>query len=181
MTILFTSAAFAQQPQEQPKKDDFKYLVEQFADLKIMRYQVPGFENLGLRQKELVYYLSQAALCGRDIIFDQNYKNNLLVRRTLEAIVDSYKGQRKSKGFEDFMVYTKRVWFSNGIHHHYSSDKIMPAFTQDYFSFLVRSSAKDKLPMTPGQDIHQFIDEVSSIIFDKEPRYKQGFGVEFRR
>ncbi len=168
MTILFTSAAFAQQPQEQPKKDDFKYLVEQFADLKIMRYQVPGFENLGLRQKELVYYLSQAALCGRDIIFDQNYKNNLLVRRTLEAIVDSYKGQRKSKGFEDFMVYTKRVWFSNGIHHHYSSDKIMPAFTQEYFSFLVRSSAKDKLPMKPGQDIHQFIDEVSSIIFDTD-------------
>ena len=102
------------------QKDAFKYVTEQFADLRIQRYKVPSFENLTVKQKKLVYYLYQAALSGRDIIWDQNYKHNLYIRRTLEAIVKTYQGKRETAEFENFMEYTKRVWFSNGIHHHYS-------------------------------------------------------------
>ena len=97
---------------------DFEFVVEQFADLKVMRYQVPGFEDLSLGQKELIYYLSQAALCGRDIIYDQNGKYNLAIRRTLEAVYGSYQGDRDAEDFGRFLTYTKRVWFSNGIYHH---------------------------------------------------------------
>jgi dipeptidyl-peptidase-3 len=92
-------------------EDNFKYQTEQFADLGILRYQVPGFEKLTLKQKELVYYLYEAALSGRDIFYDQNNKNNLYIRKTLEAIVTSYKGEKQSDEFQKFMVYTKRVWF----------------------------------------------------------------------
>jgi len=147
-------------------KDDFVYLVEQFADLKIMRYQVPGFEDLTLRQKELIYYLSQAALCGRDIIFDQNYKYNLAIRRTLEGVVDSYKGDRKSADFAKFMVYTKRVWFSNGIHHHYGSEKFLPECSKEYFAELVRNSDPVKLPVRKGKSVEDLITELTPIIFD---------------
>ena len=111
-------------PSNKTTEDNFKYLTEQFADVKTIRYKVPGFENLDLRQKKLIYYLSQASLSGRDIIFDQNYRHNLKIRRTLEAIVDGYAGDRNTQEFDEFMVYTKRVWFSGGIHHHYSSSKI---------------------------------------------------------
>ena len=157
-----------QKPSEttEKPKDDFKYLVEQFADLKIMRYQVPGFEDLSLKQKELVYYLSQAALCGRDIIFDQNYKYNLAIRRTLEGIVDSYKGDRKSADFDKFMIYTKRVWFSNGIHHHYASDKFLPEFSKEYFAELVRNSDAAKLPVRTGKTIEDLLTELTPVIFD---------------
>ena len=147
-------------------KDDFNYLVEQFADLKIMRYQVPGFEELSLKQKELIYYLSQAALCGRDIIFDQNYKYNLAIRRTLEGIVDSYKGDRKSADFAKFMVYTKRVWFSNGIHHHYASDKFLPEFSKGYFAGLVHNSDTTKLPIRKGKMLEDLLTELTTVMFD---------------
>ncbi len=116
-----------------PGQSPFKWQVEQFADLRIMRYQVPGFESLTPRQKELVYYLSEAALCGRDIIWDQHNKYNLTVRRTLEAIYKGYTGNRQSEDWSQFVVYLKRVWFSNGIHHHYSSDKLVPGFSREYF------------------------------------------------
>lgn len=119
-----------------PGESPFKWQVEQFADLRIMRYQVPGFESLTPRQKELVYYLSEAALCGRDIIWDQHYKYNLTVRRTLEAIYKGYTGNRDIEDWRQFVVYLKRVWFSNGIHHHYSSDKIVPGFSREYFASL---------------------------------------------
>ena len=101
-------------------KNEFLYQTEQFADLKMIRYRVPGFEELDLRQKKLIYYLSQASLSGRDIIFDQNYRHNLKIRRTLETIVANYEGNRNSKEFNEFMIYVKRFWFSGGIHHHYS-------------------------------------------------------------
>ena len=100
------------------EKDDFDYTVESFADLEILRYKVPGFEELSLKQKELVYYLSEAAAYGRDILYDQNGKWNLAIRRTLEAIYQNYTGDRESQDFKNFEVYLKRVWFSNGIHHH---------------------------------------------------------------
>ena len=115
------------------KQDNFKYVTEQFADLRIQRYKVNGFDDLTLKQKKLVYYLYKAALSGRDIFYDQNYKNNLYVRRTLEGIIKSFTGDRNTPEFAKFMEYTKRVWFSNGIHHHYSNKKIMPEFSKEYF------------------------------------------------
>ena len=141
LTLITASSMMSCQLKKQDitqKRDDFKYLVEQFADLKVMRYQVPGFDSLSLNQKELIYYLSQAALCGRDILYDQNYKYNLCIRRTLEAIMDSYTGNRETDNFKKFIVYTKRVWFSNGIHHHYSNKKeaIKRALQMGVFTFI---------------------------------------------
>ncbi|MCR4395926.1 MAG: dipeptidyl peptidase 3 [Candidatus Saccharicenans sp.] len=146
-------------------KQGFKWQVDQFADIRILRYQVPGFEELSPRQKELIYYLSEAALWGRDIIFDQNYKHNLKIRKTLDAIVEGYQGDRTTPEWEKFMVYTKRVWFSNGIHHHYSTDKIMPEFSPEYFESLIKGCAGVKFPLEPGQSLEQFIAFLKPIIF----------------
>lgn len=146
--------------------EDFQYAVEQFADLRILRYHVPGFEQLTTQQKELLYYLSEAALCGRDIMWDQNFKYNLTIRKTLEAIVDSYKGDVNSEEYKKFMVYTKRVWFSNGIHHHYSSDKILPEFTKDFFAELVNACDGKVLPLNNSEDKAAFVARISPIIFD---------------
>ncbi len=121
-------------------KDDFKWQTEQFADLKIIRYQIPGFDDLSLQQKKLVYYLTEAGYCGRDIIWDQNYKYNLQIRHALENIVKNYNGDKTSQDWQDFMVYTKRVWFSNGIHHHYAMNKIMPDFSKSYFETLLKET-----------------------------------------
>ena len=119
------------------KETEFKYVIDEFADIKVMRYQIPGWEDLTLKQQEYLYYLSEAAKCGRDILWDQNYKYNLTVRRTLENILSSFKDKREGKDWAEFGVYAKRVFFSNGIHHHYSEDKIMPTFTKDYFKSLI--------------------------------------------
>ncbi len=125
-------------PQETTdESSDFQYLTEQFADLKIIRYKIPGFEKLSLDQKKLVYFLSQAGLSGRDIIYDQNYRFNLPIRKALENIVLNYKGDKSSDDWNNFMVYTKRVWFSNGIHHHYANEKFVPAFSKEYFQTLL--------------------------------------------
>lgn len=113
--------------------EEFKYMTEQFADLKIIRYKIPGFEKLTPKQKELVYYLYQVSLSGRDIIYDQNYKHNLTIRKALENIVQNYNGDKNTEDWNALMVYTKRVWFSNGIHHHYSTMKIKPACSREYF------------------------------------------------
>ena len=110
------------------KTENFKVQVDRFADIEILRYQVPGFENLNLRQKKFVYYLSKAALSGRDIIYDQNYKHKLTIRKIINNIVTAYTRNKKSKAWTQFMDYAKRVWFSNGIHHHYSTLKILPDF-----------------------------------------------------
>ena len=110
--------------------DDFKYTDEQFADIQMLRYKVAGFDQLSLRQKTLVYYLSEAALQGRDILFDQNGRYNLRIRRLLEAVYTDYKGDRDSDFYRALTVYLKRVWFSNGIHHHYGSEKFVPGFTE---------------------------------------------------
>ncbi|MEO8398436.1 MAG: dihydrofolate reductase [Ignavibacteriaceae bacterium] len=151
---------------EMPKNEKFKYQTEQFADLAILRYQVPGFEELSLKQKELLYYLSQAALSGRDIFYDQNYKHNLKIRRTLEAIVNSYNGDKNSDEFKKFMVYTKRVWFSNGIHHHYSTMKIIPEFSKDYFAQLVKSADTNLLPLSKDETPDKLIETLTPIMFD---------------
>lgn len=148
------------------QQDTFKYKTEQFADVKILRYQIPGFNELSLNQKKLLYYLSQAALCGRDIIYDQNFKYNLTIRRTLEAIVDKYTGDRKAEDFGKFMTYTKRVWFCNGIHHHYSSDKFLPEFSQEYFKQLVKNSPDGKFPLQKDESIDQLLEKIIPIMFD---------------
>lgn len=148
------------------KKEAFKWQVDQFADIRILRYQVPGFEELSPQQKELIYYLSEAALWGRDIIFDQNYKHNLKIRKTLDAIVEGYQGDRTTPEWEKFMVYTKRVWFSNGIHHHYSTDKILPEFSPEYFESLIKGSQGVKFPLEEGQSLDDFIAFLKPIIFD---------------
>jgi len=120
---------------------EFNHFVEQFADIKVLRYQIPGFEELTLKEKKLVYYLTQAGLAGRDIMWDQNYRYNLSIRKALESVNQNYKGDRESENFKFFKTYLKRVWFSNGIHHHYSNDKIKPEFTKEYFvSELLKNS-----------------------------------------
>ena len=148
------------------KQDNFKYVTEQFADLRIQRYKVDGFDDLSLRQKKLVYYLYQAALSGRDIMWDQNYKNNLYIRRTLEGIVKTYNGDRTTPEFAKFMEYTKRVWFSNGIHHHYSNKKIMPEFSKEYFKQLIAGSDEYELPLQNEETIDDLITKLDSILFD---------------
>lgn len=146
--------------------DKFDYTVEQFADLQILRYRVPGFENLSLQQKELVYYLTEAALQGRDILFDQNGKYNLRIRRTLEAVYTGYEGDKNTPDFKAMEVYLKRVWFSNGIHHHYGSEKFVPGFAPEFFKEAVLSVDASTLPLAEGQTAEQLCDELSPVIFD---------------
>ena len=146
--------------------DNFDYSVEQFADLQILRYRVPGFEDLSLRQKELVYYLTEAALQGRDILYDQNGKYNLTIRRMLEAVYTHYEGDRNAADFKAMEVYLKRVWFSNGIHHHYGSDKFVPGFSPEFFRQALASVDESLLPLASGQTLEQWCDEVFPVIFD---------------
>lgn len=123
--------------------ENFEFSVDQFADIEVLRYQVPGWENLTLKEQTLVYYLSQAGYAGRDIIWDQNYKHNLKIRKALENIYVNYAGDKESEDWANFVVYIKRVWFSNGIHHHYSNDKIKPAFSESYFNQLLAETKTD--------------------------------------
>ena len=148
------------------KETEFKYVIDEFADIKVMRYQIPGWEDLTLKQQEYLYYLSEAAKCGRDILWDQNYKYNLTVRRTLENILSSFKDKRETKDWAEFEVYAKRVFFSNGIHHHYSEDKIMPTFTKDYFKSLIKASSPNAFPTNKGEKIDQFAARITDIIFN---------------
>ena len=146
--------------------EDFDYMVEQFADLQILRYRVPGFEDLSLKQKELVYYLTEAALQGRDILFDQNGKYNLVIRKMLEAVYTGYTGDKQSADFKAMEVYLKRVWFSNGIHHHYGSEKFVPGFSPEFFKQALLSVDAATLPLAEGQTVEQLCDEVFPVIFD---------------
>lgn len=127
------------------KKGDFRYLVDEFADIKIIRYQIPGWDSLTLQQKEYAYHLSEAAKWGRDIHWDQNCEYNLTLRHVLENILNNYEGDRKCKDFQDFTVYAKRVFFAKGIHHHYAEDKFFPTCSQDYFKSLMSAVGNDSL------------------------------------
>lgn len=139
---------------------------EQFADIQILRYRVPGFEELSLKQKQLVYYLTEAALEGRDILFDQNGKYNLVIRRTLETIYTDYAGDRTAPDFVSLETYLKRVWFSNGIHHHYGSGKFVPGFTPQFLKRAMLSVDATKLLLSVGQTAEQLFDELQPVIFD---------------
>ena len=147
-------------------ENSFSYTVEQFADLQILRYRVPGFEQLSLRQKQLIYYLSQAALEGRDILFDQNGKYNLQIRRLLEAVYTHFEGDRTSESFRALEVYLKRVWFSNGIHHHYACDKFVPGFTAAYLEEVILSLPAEVLPLEEGETCRAMCDKLFLVIFD---------------
>lgn len=137
--VLPATLSCSENKTQKTDDNDFKYTLEQFADLKIMRYKVPGWDNLTLKQKEYAYHLSEAAKYGRDITWDQYCKYNLPIRHCLENILENYKGDRKLNDFNEFLIYAKRVFFSNGVHHHYAEDKILPGCPKDYFRALMAS------------------------------------------
>ena len=128
------------------QNEPFEYVVEQFADIKVLRYQIPGWENLTLKEQKLVYYLTQAGYSGRDIAYDQHYKNNLKIRKALENIYVNYKGDKTAADWKNFEIYLKRLWFASGIHHHYSNDKMKPAFSKEYLSGLMKATKTSLSP-----------------------------------
>lgn len=164
MSILLGSCS--DKNKQAATEQEFTYEVDEFADLQILRYQVPEFESLSLQQKELVYYLSQAALEGRDILFDQNGRYNLAIKRTLEAIYEGYKGDKNTTDYKEFEIYLKRVWFSNGIHHHYGEEKFLPGFSKEFFSEQVNSLSAEKVPTKENQTVTEFIAEITPVMFD---------------
>ena len=117
--------------------EEFNFFAEKFQDIQVLRYQIPGFDELNLNQKKLVYYLTEAGLAGRDIMYDQNYRHNLSIRRALEKIYSNYDGDKRADEWNNFEVYLKRIWFANGIHHHYSNDKFDPNFSKEYLEYLL--------------------------------------------
>lgn len=144
--------------------EPFKVLTEQFADIRILRYRVPGFDNLPLQSRELLYYLHEAALWGRDIIYDQNYKHNLLIRHMLENMYLTYRGDRGGENWQHFEVYLKRVWFSNGIHHHYSMDKFFPELPEENFREMMRHSDASGFAAEDGK-LEGFINKIIRLLY----------------
>ena len=140
--VLFILSLFLISCSKTSDKKETKFInfSEQFADVKVLRYQVPGFDELSAKQKELVYYLTQAGLSGRDIMYDQNYRHNLAIRRALEHVYKNYDGDKESDDWKNFEIYLKRIWFSNGIHHHYSNDKFKPGFSKEYLTDLFKKT-----------------------------------------
>ena len=159
--VACTSKQESSSSTEKIESEEFKYVTEQFADLKIIRYKIPGFEKLSLNQKKLVYFLTQAGLSGRDIIYDQNYRHNLTIRTALENIIKNYSGDKSSTDWENLMIYTKRIWFSNGIHHHYGNQKFTPEFNQEYFLQILKETNTD------------LNEELVNVIFDPSIDYKK--------
>jgi len=147
---------------------EFKYTADEFADLKLIRYQIPGFEELPAKQKELLYYLYEAALSGRDMMYDQNYQHNLQIRKTLEAVMMNEDKFSAVEGFDKIEEYTKRVWFSNGIHHHYANTKFEPEFTKEAFAEVVGGIEDAQLPLKEGQSKEDLIASLSEVIFNPE-------------
>ena len=162
-----------QADQKETAKEEFNYVVDQFADLEILRYKVPGFETLSLQQKQLLYHLSEAALMGRDILYDQNCRFNLPIRRTLEAIYLNKGNDRESADYKAFEVYLKRVWFANGIHHHYAEEKFKPAFSEEFFKKSVLAVDAGKLPLREGQTPEALVEELIPVIFNPEVMAKR--------
>ena len=168
MTMMMaTAAAFGGSVEGTAQTTDgFKYTDERFADIQMLRYKVEGFDNLTLKQKTFIYYLQEAALQGRDILFDQNGRYNLRIRRLLEAIYTDYKGDRKGKFYTGLSTYLKRVWFSSGIHHHYGCEKFVPPFTADELRAAARQIAREKLNLPADQTVDDLCDELIPVMFD---------------
>ncbi|MEO7305858.1 MAG: hypothetical protein ABIR78_11930 [Ferruginibacter sp.] len=144
----------------------FKVEAESFADLQVLRYQVPGFNELSLQQKQLAYYLSEAALAGRDIIYDQKSKYGIMLRKTLETIYGTYKGDKTSDDWKKFETYCGRFWFSNGNHHHYGNEKFVPECSSDYFSSLAKASDTASLPKDAGESTDAFLTRINPLLYD---------------
>ena len=151
-----------------PETDNFSYTDEKFADIQMLRYKVEGFEQLSLKQKTLIYYLQEAALWGRDILFDQNGAYNLRIRKMLETVYTDFQGDRNSEDFKAMTEYLKCVWFSNGIHHHYGCNKFIPKFSETFFREALLAVDAQKLPLQEGQSVEQLCDEVFPVIFNPE-------------
>jgi dipeptidyl-peptidase-3 len=144
----------------------FKVEAESFGDLQVLRYQVPGFNELTTQQKLLAYYLYEAALAGRDIIYDQKSKYGLLLRKTIEAVYGSYNGDKSTADWKKFEDYAGRFWFSNGNHHHYSNEKFIPEHSYEYFATLVKNSDQSKLPLEQGETVDAFLARIKPLVFD---------------
>ncbi|MDH3322334.1 MAG: dipeptidyl peptidase 3, partial [Flavobacteriaceae bacterium] len=167
--MFFSCTESKKEPVEVVKnevKSTFNYVAEQFADVKILRYQIPGFDELSLQQKKYVYYLTQAGLAGRDIMYDQNYRHNLKIRRALENVYQNYQGEKSTDEWKNFETYLKQIWFANGIHHHYANDKFKPAFSKAYFNTLLSetNTALDE--------------EIVEVIFDESDNKKVNLNPE---
>lgn len=145
---------------------NFQVNAEAFADLQVLRYEVPGWGQLTAQQKELAYYLYEASLAGRDIIYDQRGKYNLKVRKTIETIWSSYKGDKSGADWENFKTYAGQVWFSNGLHHHYSNAKFQPAFSFEYFTNLINNSDTTLLPLAAGENVAAYLTSMKQVLFD---------------
>jgi dipeptidyl-peptidase-3 len=152
---------------------EFDFSVDRFADVEVLRYKIPGFEELSLREKKLAYFLSEAALAGRDIIYDQNYRHNLRIRKLLAAIVRSYSGDRSSDSYAELRDYAKRVWYAHGIHHHYSMDKMLPEFTPSELAALVAESDRSLLPLDDGQSVDDLLAMLQAPMFDPDTAPKK--------
>lgn len=170
MLIMFTVTALGlctTSCKDEPKiEEQFAWQIDQFADLRIIRYQVDGFENLTPKQRVLIYYLSEAAKCGRDISFDQNYKYNLLIRKVLESVYLNYTGDKTAQQWAGFETYLKRVWFANGIHHHYSTVKFKPDFTAEYFAEVIKNTPASSFAAELGTP-DEIIAKLTPILFDE--------------
>lgn len=166
LTIAMTNHAV--QSTSSISSKDFDYVADRFADVEVLRYQVPGFGSLSLQQKQLLYHLSEAALMGRDILFDQNNRYNLAIRRSLEAIYKHYQGDRNHQQFKALETYLKRIWFSNGIHHHYAEDKFKPEFSVDFFTGCIRQLDDKQLPLRESQTVDQWLAEIIPVIFQPD-------------
>ena len=165
--VLFASCGKKQETTNlyTPDPEGFDYVVDAFADMQIMRYRVTGIETLSLKQQELLYYLSEAALCGRDIIWDQNGKDHLQIRRVLEAVYTS-DVDKTTDDFKAFEIYLKRAWVSNGIHHHYSGAKFVPEFSQPWFEEAFGALAPEALPLKEGQSAAELLAMMNGYLFD---------------
>lgn len=148
--------------------NDFKYIVDEFADIRVIRYIVPGFDKLSLRQKMYIYYLNEACKCGLDIIWIQKNKDNLLIRKTLENIIKTYSGSKNTNSYKNFLIFAKKVFFSKGLFHHYNHDKFNPNFTIRYFLKLLNNSDVNQFPVEHNQTFIQFKDKIINIIFSQQ-------------
>lgn len=180
LALLLVACAREQEPvdtaadtETQAAEETFDVSVDRFADVEVLRYEVPGFDELSLQEKKLAYYLSQAALAGRDIIYDQNYEHNLRIRKLLAAIVDTYSGDRDGEDFQKLLEYAKRVWFSHGIHHHYSSNKFLPEFAPEALIRMASQSDRAKMPLDEDQSVPEMLDMLRPIMFDPDVAAKK--------
>ena len=160
-------------PEESASAAESNVHVDRFGDVAVLRYQVPGFDELSLQEKKLAYYLSQSALSGRDILYDQNYHHNLRIRKLLTAIVRSYRGDRSSEAYGKLLEYAKLVWYASGIHHHYSMDKMLPKFTSAELAAMASESDASQMPLDDGQTVDELLAMLEAPIFDPDTAPKR--------